>query len=145
MMDYRDAKAYWIAARNKRGLSIAALARAMSAHVGYEVKRDQLSNFEYKGTKPSIDLWNAIERQIRLWRQEDVAGGEILRKMRASYEADYVYAACSVCVPGPTSGAHYCLNCGSYYSFKICVACQFVEQRLDADFCVRCGKKFEEV
>lgn len=144
MLDYRGLRPYWIEARKRRGLSIANLARKMSSSVGYEVNRDQLSNFEYKETKPSIELWEAIVRQVRTWQLEDELARGAVRMDRTSYAADHICETCTLRVPGPIAGARYCLYCGTFYSFKICASCKAVEERLDAEFCVRCGSRLND-
>lgn len=137
-----DAKGYWKRARNTRRLTLSELAERLSGVVGESITRDQLSNWEYKDVRnPRPALQRAITWQLQEWRRED----SVVKEESEVYGIDHTCGACQGRVPGPQSGADYCLLCGAQFGFRVCTACGAQETREAALFCVACGAELGDV
>ncbi|MBX3176788.1 MAG: helix-turn-helix transcriptional regulator [Candidatus Hydrogenedentes bacterium] len=141
MLDYTDEKKYWREARRARGLSVNRLAQQLSKRMGYTITLDQLANWEYRmERRPKVDVWRAIEWQIREWRREDSMANET----NDVYARDFVCPGCGALVPGPTVNAEYCMFCGIRFGGRCCAMCGRIEAQESAKFCMKCGSQFPE-
>ena len=144
MLDFDKDREFYISERKRRALSVSAVSKQISELVHYEVSRDQLNNWEYKKSRPSVELWRGLECLLSRWRRENQGGGFSVQEEREVYQAQFRCERCNSKVPGPAEGASYCLSCGEYFLFQVCPNCKFVERRMDAQFCIQCGGRFAE-
>lgn len=142
-MDFEHVRKYWGSSRRARGLSTRKVADALTREMGYAVSQHQLANWEYKGTRPNEDLGRAIEWQINAWRASDREGALRAREEQEKYGGLCFCSECDAEVAGPAAGDDYCMLCGAYIPRKECKGCGFLELRMVAEYCVKCGKKFE--
>lgn len=140
-MDYEREKQYWRAARKARGISVNRLAQELSKKMGYTITLDQLANWEYRTDRhPSVNVWRAVEAQIREWRRED----SMAHETSDVYGVDFVCPGCQAKVPGPEVNAEYCMFCGIRFAGRCCAQCGRFEAREAAKFCMNCGAQFAD-